>query len=109
MAVIARSALLALLCSAAGIATAAEQWVQTEATSAQLAYTDLDLIGSSTVLAPDGGLRIVTFWARADRASAEHPQLPYDAAADLKAVTRCVTDLGPDEKVVRDRCWQTQP
>ncbi len=101
------AALLALV--GAHGAAAEEQWVETDASSAQLAYTDLSLIGTSSILAPDGGLRIVTFWARPGRETAAHPELPYQPASDLKAVTRCITDLGPDDKVVRDRCWQTQP
>ncbi|EYD77336.1 hypothetical protein Rumeso_01043 [Rubellimicrobium mesophilum DSM 19309] len=99
---------LLTLCGAQG-AAAEGQWVETDSTSAQLAYSDLDLVTTSSVLGPDGGLRIVTFWAHPDRVPADDTQVTEPPAADPDAITRCITDLGPDDKVVRDRCWQTQP
>lgn len=100
------AALLAWLGAAEG-ATGAE-WVEEEMGSADMAYTLADQIHADSLALPDGGLRIVTFWARPDRIGLPLPSQPNPQNVG-RQIVRCVTDLGPDLELVSDRCWTTRP
>lgn len=96
------------LAGVAAQAAHAAQWVEEGIGSADMAYTLAEQIHAESLALPDGGLRIVTFWARPDRLDLPLPSQPNPRNIG-RQILRCITDLGPDLEVVSDRCWATHP